>query len=69
LRFIPVPARLDRSDVRLTVDLEEDWELAQIILEALGPEGLDWHRIASLLDQQPGLRERMAGLNETTVRS
>jgi spore coat polysaccharide biosynthesis protein SpsF (cytidylyltransferase family) len=64
LRFIPVPSKLDRPDVRLTVDVEEDWELAQTIFEALGPDRLDWHRIAALLDQQPKLRERMAGLNE-----
>jgi spore coat polysaccharide biosynthesis protein SpsF len=66
LRFIPVPAKLDRRDVRLTVDVEEDWELAQMIFDALGPEGLDWQKIASLLDQQPALRERMAVLNEKT---
>lgn len=65
LRFIPVPAKLDRRDVRLTVDVEEDWDLAQIIFEALGPESLDWHRIAALLDQQPSLRQRMALLNES----
>jgi spore coat polysaccharide biosynthesis protein SpsF len=64
LRFIPVPATLDRHDVRLAMDVEEDWELAHIIFDALGPEGLDWHRIAALLDQQPWLRERMAVLNE-----
>jgi spore coat polysaccharide biosynthesis protein SpsF len=69
LRFIPVPAKLDRPDVRLMVDVEEDWELAQMILEALGPDGLDWQRIASLLDQQPALRERMAGLNEASITS
>jgi spore coat polysaccharide biosynthesis protein SpsF len=69
LRFIPVPPKLDRPDVRLMVDVEEDWELAQTILDALGPDGLDWHRIAALLDQQPALRERMAGLNAATVTS
>ena len=41
----------------------------QTILDALGPDGLDWHRIASLLDQQPALRERMADLNEMKVGS
>ena len=64
LRFIPVPAKLDRRDVRLTVDVEEDWELAHMIFDALGPEGLQWQKIASLLDQQPAMRERMAVLNE-----
>ncbi|MGE0758319.1 MAG: NTP transferase domain-containing protein [Pirellulaceae bacterium] len=69
LRFIPMPTKLDRPDVRLTVDVEEDWDLAQTVLDALGPEGLEWHRIAALLDQQPQLRERMAGLNHVRVTS
>lgn len=62
LRLIPAPPRIDRDDVRLKVDFEEDWEHALTIYEALGPE-LDWQRIADLLDQQPALRQRMASLN------
>lgn len=63
VRLIPGPRQLDRDDVRLTVDLEEDWEHAQAIYEALGPEEFDWQRIAELLDGQPDLRSRMAVLN------
>ena len=63
LRLIPAPAEIDREDVRLTVDLDEDWDHALAIYEALGPERLDWQRIARLLDHQPALRSRMAALN------
>ena len=63
LRLIPAPAEIDREDVRLTVDIEEDWDHALVLFEALGPEQLDWQRIASLLDHQPALRSRMAALN------
>jgi spore coat polysaccharide biosynthesis protein SpsF (cytidylyltransferase family) len=63
LRLIPIPEVLDRDDVRLTLDVEEDWEHAQAIYEALGPEALDWQRIAGLLDHHPRIRERMAILN------
>ena len=63
IRLLPVPGALDRDDVRLTVDFEEDWEHAETIYEALGPESLEWQRIAGLLEQQPALRERMAELN------
>jgi spore coat polysaccharide biosynthesis protein SpsF len=63
LRLIPAPPEIDRDDVRLTVDIEEDWEHALTIYEALGPERLDWQRIAALLDHQPALRSRMAALN------
>ena len=65
LRLIPVPPELDRDDVRLTIDGEEDWEHTQTIFEALDPEHLDYQRIAMLLDHQPALRERMAELNRT----
>ncbi len=63
LRLIPVPPQLDRPDLRLTIAGEEDWENVYTILEALGPDDLDWQAIACLLDQQPALRQRMADLN------
>jgi len=63
LRLIPAPAGIDRDDVRLSVNEEEDWEHTLAIYDALGPEALDWQRIAGLLDQQPALRRRMAALN------
>jgi spore coat polysaccharide biosynthesis protein SpsF len=64
VRLIQAPAELDRSDLRLTIASEEDWEHTQAIYDALGPEGLDWQRVTDLLDHQPGLRERMALLNQ-----
>ncbi len=63
VRLIPLPPELDREDLRLKVDFEEDWEHAQVIYEALGPHEWDWQRIADLLDNQPDLRKRMAVLN------
>jgi spore coat polysaccharide biosynthesis protein SpsF (cytidylyltransferase family) len=63
LRLLPAPEKIDREDVRLTLDRDEDWENALAIYDALGPEGLEWQRIAELLDHQPALRHRMAALN------
>ncbi len=63
VRLLRAPDEIDRDDVRLTVDIEEDWENALTIFDALGPEELDWRRIADLLDHQPALRKRMAALN------
>jgi len=63
LRLIPAPAAIDRDDVRLRIDHEEDWDHALAIYEALGPEAMEWQRIADLLDHQPALRSRMAALN------
>jgi spore coat polysaccharide biosynthesis protein SpsF len=65
LKLIAVPPRLDRDDIRLAIQDEEDWEHVQMILDALGPESLDWQLIASLLDRQPRIRERMARRNRS----
>lgn len=65
IRLIRPPSRMDRDDLRLRVDVEEDWDNTLAIYEALGPEELDWQRIADLLDHQPHLRSRMAVLNRT----
>jgi len=69
IRLLPAPDSIDREDLRLTVDFEEDWEHAETIYEALGPEELDWQRIVMLLEQQPAMRERMAALNRVHVKS
>ena len=66
LRLIPVPPQLDRQDVRLSIGGEEDWENAQRILDARGPENLGWQEIAGLLDSQPRIRQHMASLDEVS---
>lgn len=63
VRLLPVPPELDRDDLRLRIDFEEDWDHAQVIYDALDPHDWDWRRLAGLLDQQPALRQRMAVLN------
>jgi spore coat polysaccharide biosynthesis protein SpsF (cytidylyltransferase family) len=63
LHWLPVPRQLDRDDLRLAIHDEEDWEHVQLILDALGPESLDWQYIASLLDRQPIMRARMKDRN------
>lgn len=62
-RWLPMPAELDRPDLRLAVEHDEDWDHAEAIFDALGHEGLDWQQIARFLNHQPRLRERMADLN------
>lgn len=63
LRLLPVPARLDRSDFRLSIRGAEDWENVQMIVDALGPDHLAWQEIAGLLDSHPQIRHQMAALN------
>jgi spore coat polysaccharide biosynthesis protein SpsF len=69
IRLIPAPERIDRDDVRLTVDIEEDWDHVLTIIDALGEQTMDWQRIADLLDHQPALRSRMATLNSVHAKS
>jgi spore coat polysaccharide biosynthesis protein SpsF len=64
VRLLPAPAELTRNDVRLKVDVEEDWEHAQVIFETLGPGEFDWQQIAGLLDMQPAIRKQMLALNQ-----
>jgi spore coat polysaccharide biosynthesis protein SpsF len=55
LRFLPAPVKLDRDDLCLAIHDEEDWEHVELILDALGPESLDWQYIMALLDRHPYL--------------
>lgn len=66
-RWIPAPDPLDRHDLRLALVVEEDWDHAEAIFDALGHDGLDWQRIAGFLAHQPALRERMAELNRAAA--
>jgi len=63
LGWTPLPEELDREDVRLVIDGEEDWEHVHDIVEALGGENLDWRTLGELLAHQPVMRDRMQHLN------
>ena len=63
LCLIPTPELIDRDDVRLTLDIEEDWDNAVAIFETMDPDEVDWRRLANLLDNHPAMRRRMAALN------
>ena len=66
-KMLEVPPQLNRDDLRLAIHDEEDWEELQLILDALGPESLDWQYITSLLDRQPMIRARMAHRNRASA--
>jgi spore coat polysaccharide biosynthesis protein SpsF len=63
VHLIPAPEEIDRDDVRLTLEDDEDWDHALAIYDALGPEAFEWQRIARFLNHQPAMRQRMAALN------
>ena len=47
IRLIPAPEELDRQDLRLGLQGEEEWERIQAIYEAHGSDAVDWRRIAA----------------------
>jgi spore coat polysaccharide biosynthesis protein SpsF len=63
VHWIPAPREIDRDDMRLTIANDDDWDNALDIVEALGPDALEWQRIAGFLSHQPAMRKRMAALN------
>lgn len=63
VRMIEGPAGIDQQDLRLRFDMDENWEHAVAIFDALGPDNLSWQRIATLLDHQPHSRKREAALD------
>jgi spore coat polysaccharide biosynthesis protein SpsF len=63
LRWLPAPDGLNRCDLRLTVDVADDWNHACTIHAAIPQQQLDWRHILPLLDRRPDLRQRMADLN------
>jgi len=63
VRMIEGPAGIDHQDQRLRFDMDENWEHAVAIFDALGPDGLSWQRIAALLDHQPRSQERETALD------
>jgi spore coat polysaccharide biosynthesis protein SpsF (cytidylyltransferase family) len=67
LRLVTLPPELDRTDLRLSLRHQDDWEHAEQIVEALGDDELDWQHIVSLLSCQPHLRRRMADLNQADL--
>ncbi len=63
VRFVEGPSGIDHEDLRLRFDMDEDWEHAVEIFDALGPDELNWQRIAPLLDRQPRRRNPAAALD------
>jgi spore coat polysaccharide biosynthesis protein SpsF len=54
VRLIPLPAELDRHGWAADLDVEQNWDHAQAIYEALGGDEWDWRRLADPLATQTG---------------
>ncbi len=55
IAVIEAEGKLERPDIRLTVDTEEDYMLARAICYFLGKESIDLEKIIDLFEEQPWL--------------
>lgn len=71
IRLITAPEVLDRPDLRLVLEDEEDWDNVFSILDATASDPLiDYRRLTSLINNQPEICQRMAARNrERTARA
>jgi len=60
LKYIPVPAELDRCDLRFAVSNESDWDDAELLCETFHNEDSQWQELTHLVIGNLMLRESMA---------
>ena len=60
LKFIPLPEKLNRPDLRFTVEAEADWDDAELLCETIPQADSQWQELAQLVLSNPSLRKSMA---------
>ncbi|MDB4759628.1 NTP transferase domain-containing protein [bacterium] len=63
LKFIPVPEKLNRDDLRFSIESEEDWDDAEVLCETMPEADSQWQELAQLVLANPCLRDSMADRN------
>lgn len=67
VELLPVPSGFDRDDIRLTCDMDDDWENVLTVYDALGSSAFESDKLSDLFSNQPQLRRKMARLNQTML--
>lgn len=62
-KLVPLPVTMDAKEFCLTVRTADDLEMADEIVEALGPDKLDWVRMVRWIEHNPHVRQRIAERN------
>lgn len=65
LKFVSIPAELDRNDLRFSIEDESDWELIELLSDHIG-EDLEWQKLTNLIHDNHSVREIMAQKNSLT---
>lgn len=63
LKFIPVPQKLNRSDLRFAIEGEADWDDAEVLCETMPQVDSQWQELAQLVLANTALRNSMASRN------
>jgi spore coat polysaccharide biosynthesis protein SpsF (cytidylyltransferase family) len=63
LKYVPVPAELDRCDLRFAVSNETDWDDAELLCETVTGEDSPWQELTQLVKGNELMRESMATRN------
>ncbi|MAI33055.1 MAG: hypothetical protein CBE00_06850 [Planctomycetaceae bacterium TMED240] len=63
LKFIPVPEKLNRADLRFAIEDEADWDDAEILCETMQRADSQWQELAQLVLANAGMRDAMAHRN------
>ncbi|SCF28622.1 spore coat polysaccharide biosynthesis protein SpsF [Micromonospora viridifaciens] len=63
-RVLGVTLTPDRSDLRLTLDTEQDWALIRAVTDHFGDVSVPLAKLADWLDGQPALRTLNAGVRQ-----
>ncbi len=56
MRFIPVPAELDRNDLRFAVENEHDWNNARLLCDSIDGDETQWQPLAEIALANSDLR-------------
>ncbi len=63
MKFVPLPAALDRDDLRFAVEDESDWDDAELLCETVREPDSQWQELTQLVISNDHLRESMATRN------
>jgi spore coat polysaccharide biosynthesis protein SpsF (cytidylyltransferase family) len=68
LQFVPVPAAVDREDLRFVVSDESDWHQADLLNDAVMDDETQWQPLATLVSSHPELCHDMRSRNRVIPR-
>ena len=63
LKFVPIPEKLNRDDLRFSIEVEADWDDAEMLCETLQEADSQWQELAQLVLANADMRDAMAHRN------